>query len=233
MTPTSPGSGRCAAATASALTGSPPSLTLSCSGKPRRCPAPDPASPSSLPGYPRTAPRAPTTAPPAARPPITPPRRWHDHCRDSRPGSRTHAGLGTWGDRRRHRGHLLGRLPRLGTPARHVRPLLAPDPAARPHRRHRPHDRRDRPGLRHRRRARGSAPRRLRQPPRGRLPGLLSRLQTGRPATRPRGSRRRQGHPRHDHRPPVRVRDPHRPLVRAGPRAADARQDHPALPPPS
>ena len=47
--------------------------------------------------------------------------------------------------------HLLGRLPRLGTPARHRRQLLAPDPAARPHRRHRPGHRRDRPRLRHRR----------------------------------------------------------------------------------
>ena len=92
-------------------------------------------------------------------------------------------GLGTWGDRRRHRDHLLGRLPRLGTPARQLRRLLAPDPAARPHRRHRPGHRRDRPRLRHRRRARGSAPRRLRQPPRGRLPGLLGRCTSATPGS--------------------------------------------------
>ena len=36
---------------------------------------------------------------------------------------------------------------------------------------------------------------RLRQPPRDRLPGLLPRLQAGRPAARPRGPGRGQGHP--------------------------------------
>ena len=146
--------------------------------------------------------------------------------------SRTRHGPGTWGDRRRHRDHLLGRLPRLGTPARQLRRLLAPDPAARPHRRHRPGHRRDRPGLRHRQRARGSAARRLRQPPRGGLPGLLGGVQAGRPAARPRGPGRGQGHPRDDHRAPVRVRHPHRAVVRPGPLPADARQDRAALPSP-
>ena len=147
-------------------------------------------------------------------------------------GPEPHHGLGTWGDRRRHRDHLLGRLPRLGTPARQLRRLLAPDPAARPHRRHRPDHRRDRPRLRHRRRARGSAARRLRQPPRDRLPGLLGGVQARRPAARPRRPGRRQGHPRDDHRAPVRVRHPHRAVVRPGPLPPDARQDRAALPTP-
>ena len=139
------------------------------------------------------------------------------------------AGLGTGGDRRRHHDRLLGRLPRLGTPAHHLHP---PDPAARPHRRHRPGHRRDRPRLRHRRRTRRRAARRLRQPPRDRLPGLLGGLQARRPPARPRGPGRRQGHPRDHHRAPVRVRHPHRAVVRPGPRPPDARQDRAALPPP-
>ena len=116
-------------------------------------------------------------------PACTRPGQAHYDRRDSRPGSRTPHGLGTWGDRRRHRDHLLGRLPRLGTPARQLRRLLAPDPAARPHRRHRPGHRRDRPRLRHRRRARGSAARRLRQPPRDGLPGLLGRCTSATPGS--------------------------------------------------
>ena len=120
----------------------------------------------------------------------------------------------------------------MGTPARQLRRLHPPDPAARPHRRHRPGDRRDRPRLRHRRRARGSTARRLRQPPRGRLPGLLGGVQARRPAARPRWPIRRQGHPRDGHRAPVRVRHPHRAVVRPGPLPPDARQDRPALPSP-
>ena len=41
--------------------------------------------------------------------------------------------------------HLLGRLPRLGTTSSPAGHLLAPDPAPRPHRRHRPRHRRDSP----------------------------------------------------------------------------------------
>ena len=41
-----------------------------------------------------------------------------------------------------------------------------------------------------------------------------------------------KGIPETDRRPSVRVRHPHRPLVRPGPRPPDARQDRPALPPP-
>ena len=78
----------------------------------------------------------------------------------------------------------------------------------------------------------GEAVRRVRQPPRGRLPVLLGGVQARRPAARPRGPGRRQGHPRHDHRAPVRVRHPHRPLLRPGPRPPDARQDRPAVPTP-
>ena len=88
-------------------------------------------------------------------------------------------GLGTWGDRRRHP-RRLGRLPRLGTPARRRAHLLAPDPAPRPHRRHRPRHRRTRPRLRHGRRA---SARRVRQPPRGRLPGLLGRSTSATPGS--------------------------------------------------
>ena len=103
--------------------------------------------------------------------------------------------------------------------------LLAPDPAPLPHRHDRPGHRRTRPALR-------PGVRRVRQPPRGRLPGLLGHLQARRPPARPRRARRRQGHPRDDHRASVRVRHPHRAVVRPGPLPADARQDRPALPPP-
>ncbi len=78
----------------------------------------------------------------------------------------------------------------------------------------------------------GAAADRLRQPPRIRLPALLPRLQARRPAARPRRPVRRQGHPRDCRRAPVRVRHAHRPLVRAGPLPADARQDRAALPTP-
>ena len=46
------------------------------------------------------------------------------------------------------------------------------------------------------------------------------------------GPGRWQGRSRDDHWPSVRVRHPHRPLLRAGPLPADARQDRAALPPP-
>ena len=82
-----------------------------------------------------------------------------------------------------------------------------------------------------RRRAGGVLPP-VRQPPRDRLPVLLGGLQARRPPARPRRAGRRQGHPRDDHRAPVRVRHPHRPLLRPGPRPPDARQDRAALPPP-
>ncbi len=124
---------------------------------------------------------------------------------------------------------LLGRLQGVGTPAHH---LHAPDPAARPDRRHRPGHRRTRPRLRHRHRARRRAARRVRQPPRDRLPGLLAGLQARRPPARPRRTGRRQGHPRDHHGASVRVRHPHRAVVRPGPRPPDARQDRAALPPP-
>ena len=63
-------------------------------------------------------------------------------------------------------------------------------------------------------------------------PACSAGVQARRPPARPRGPGRRQGHPRDDHRAPVRVRHPHRPLLRAGPRPPDARQDRPALPTP-
>ena len=140
-------------------------------------------------------------------------------------------GLGTGGDRRRHRDRHPGRLPRAGNasspPARCSHPIqlrgrtdmidLATGET--------------RPALRTAP-SRGSAARRVRQPPRGRLPVLLGGLQARRPPARPRGPGRRQRHPRDDHRAPVRVRHPHRPLLRPGPRPPHARQDRAALPPP-
>ena len=63
-------------------------------------------------------------------------------------------------------------------------------------------------------------------------PRLLGGLQARRPPARPRRPVRRQGHPRDDRGASVRVRHPHRPLVRPGPRPPDARQDRPALPTP-
>ena len=64
----------------------------------------------------------------------------------------------------------------------------------------------------------GRAARRVRQPPRIRLPGLLGGLQARRPPARPRGPDRRQGRPRIGRCAPVRVRHPHRPVLRPGPR---------------
>ena len=63
-------------------------------------------------------------------------------------------------------------------------------------------------------------------------PACSAGLQARRPPARPRGPGRRQGHPRDDHRAPVRVRHPDRAVVRPGPRPPDARQDRAALPPP-
>ena len=108
--------------------------------------------------------------------------------------------------------------------------LLPPGTAPRPHRHDRHGHRRTRPV--YDTAAERGAARRVRQPPRDRLPGLLGRLQARRPPARPRGPGRRQGHPRDDHRAPVRVRHPHRAVVRPGPLPADARQDRAALPPP-
>ena len=128
--------------------------------------------------------------------------------------------------------HHLGRLPAVGTPARHHRHVLPPHPADRPDRRHRPGHRRDRPGLRHRQRARGSAARRVRQPPRVRLPGLLGHLQARRPAARPRGPGRRQGHPR-DHHRAIRACSPPSPpprSARSTPGGCAARPCCPAAP---
>ncbi len=108
-----------------------------------------------------------------------------------------------------------------------------PHPAPRPHRRHRPRHRRTRPGLRH-----GAlSPAGCCSPACGNrretvCPSCSAGLQARRPPARPRGPVRRQRRPRVDHRAPVRVRHPHRPLVRPGPLPADARQDRPALPPP-
>ena len=56
-----------------------------------------------------------------------------------------HTGSGAGRSPTTPQNHLLGRLPHLGTPARHLRHLLAPHPFARPHRGHRPHHRRDSP----------------------------------------------------------------------------------------
>ena len=71
--------------------------------------------PSATPG-PRSAPGSASPARPPSNAGAAPRDR-----RDSRPDPEPHPGLGTWGDRRRHRDRLLGRLPRLGTPARHHR----------------------------------------------------------------------------------------------------------------
>ena len=135
------------------------------------------------------------------------------------------SGLGIGRDRRRHhRDHRRGLRP-LGTRVRRRHRLLAPDPAPQPHRHDRPGHRRDGSPLR-----RGVH--RVRQPPRSRLPVLLGGVQAGRPPARPRGPGRRQRHPRDDHRAPVRVRHPHRPLLRPGPRPPPARQDRAAVPTP-
>ena len=117
-------------------------------------------------------------------------------------------------------------LPRLGRPARRRRHLLAPDPAPLPHRHDRHRHRRTRPPLR---------------------PGRPSRAATAaRPSARParpiykRDARQLvraglaggKGIPETITGAPVRVRHPHRAVVRPGPLPADARQDRPALPPP-
>ena len=123
------------------------------------------------------------------------------------------AGSGAGGDcRRHHRNHHLGRLPHLGTPARHHRHLLPPHPAHRPHRGHRPHHGRDRPRLRHRPLSPGecctwraaTAARPSARPAR--------RSTSATPASSSAPVWRRQRHPRDHHRPSVRVRHPHRPL---------------------
>ena len=141
-------------------------------------------------------------------------------------------GLGIGGDRRRHRDHLLGRLPRLGTPARHLGHCSHPirlrgridaidlatgetapvyDTAA------------EHGGVLHvacgnRREAVCPAcsavyKRDARQLVRAGLAGGKGIPETIAGA-------------------PVRVRHPHRPVVRPGPRPPDARQDRPALPTP-
>ena len=96
--------------------------------------------------------------------------------------------------------------------------MLTADPAAR-RLRHRPGQRRSR---------RRRAARRLREPPRNRLPRLLGAVQRRRPPAGARGPYRRQGHPRIGRCAPVRVRHPHRPLLRPGPRPPHARQDRAA-----
>ena len=128
--------------------------------------------------------------------------------------------------------HLLGRLPRLGTPARQRRRLLPPDPAARPHRRHRPGHRRDRPvydtaaepgGVLHV--ACGNRRESV-------CPACSAVYKRDARQLVRAGPGRRQGHPRNDRRAPVRVRHPHRPVVRPGPLPPDARQHRAALPSP-
>ena len=120
----------------------------------------------------------------------------------------------------------------LRTAARQHWHLRAPGQAARPRHCHRPGHRRGRPGLRHRLRTGRCAARRVRQPPRNTLSGLLGHLQARRPPARPRGPRRRQGRPRNGRCPPVRVRHAHRAVVRPSPRPPHARQHRAALPPP-
>ena len=110
--------------------------------------------------------------------------------------------------------------------------MRAPGQAARPRHRHRPGHRRGRPGLRHCLRTGRGAARRVRQPPRITLPGLLGLYKARRPAAGARGPDRRQGRPRIGRCPPVRVRHADRPVVRPGPRPPHARQDRAALPSP-
>ena len=72
----------------------------------------------------------------------------------------------------------------------------------------------------------------VRQPPRGRLPGLLAVYKRDARQLVRAGLAGGKGIPETITGAPVRVRHPHRPLVRAGPLPADARQDRAALPSP-
>ena len=88
------------------------------------------------------------------------------------------------------------------------------------------------PGLRHRRRARGSAARPVRQPPRGRLPALLGGVQARRPPARP---RRAWPEARASPRPSPRTRacsppSPPRPSAQCTPGGCAARPCCPAAP---
>ena len=118
--------------------------------------------------------------------------------------------------------------PRRCRPAH--RRVPATGSAARPRRLHRRRHRRTDPPLHHRPRTRRRPADRLQDPPRLPLPALRRGLPRRHLPAHPGRADRRQGHPRHRRRPPVRLRHADRAVVRPGPRPPGERRPGARLP---